>query len=61
MSGPASASSGYGGGEIAATAGTARPSAQGQVTISTAAAMFTARRKSPVIHIQPAKLHKAIR
>ncbi len=38
------------------TLGTARPSAQGQVMISTAVAMFTASRKSPVeaYHATPA-------
>jgi anthranilate phosphoribosyltransferase len=43
------------------TAGTASPSAQGQVMISTAAAILMARRRSRVARYQPRKLLKAKR
>ena len=43
------------------TAGTASPSAQGQVMISTAAATFSATRASRVIQSQPRKLDSAMR
>ena len=42
------------------TIGTARPSAQGQVMISTAMAMLMARCQSPVAAIQPRKVRKAV-